>query len=79
MKALQRRFQDWRYFLLIEFLFSDLHNIGDASSHAVLHHDPKMVIFEVGTVVADNVIVVAFSEDTDLNIGLVTSFLMEAI
>lgn len=66
-QAFENELQDGGDFVFVEFFFSDVDNISNTSCHTILHNDPQVVVFEVGAIILDNVIVITLSQNCDLD------------
>lgn len=79
VESFKGRLQNRSNLVFIKLLLCDLHDIGDTATNAVFHHNPQVIIFEKGTVISDDVVIIAFFKNPDLSGSKITSFLIDAI
>lgn len=57
-ESFENWFEDAGNLMLIKFLLGNIDKIDDTSSDAELENNPKIVIFEIGAIVFDNMLII---------------------
>lgn len=62
-KSIEDRLQNRSNLVLSKFFLGDVKQIDNTTCVTVLEYNPKIIVFDVGTVVLDNMMIVTKSKD----------------